>query len=185
VTSHSNQTVDSLPGRVREKTGLNPAACYQCGKCTAGCPMSAEMPLPVHQIIRLVQLDARTEVLESESIWLCLTCETCTTRCPNGFDPARLVDALREMALAGRSEPPGTIRAFHDAFLGQIRRHGRVHEVGLVAGFKLGGGPLFQDVAAAPGMLARGKLGFVPQRVSAIDEIRRIFDACRPGEDKS
>jgi heterodisulfide reductase subunit C len=146
--------------------------------------MAAEMPMPVHQVLRLVQLGLRDDVLESESLWLCLTCETCTSRCPNGFDPARLMDALREISLAARAEPPKAIRAFHEAFLAQIRSNGRVHEMGLVAGFKLGGGPMLQDVTAAPGMLSRGKLSLLPHRIAGVGEVRRIFEACTPEKEK-
>jgi heterodisulfide reductase subunit C len=169
---------------IEHLTGLHPARCYQCGKCSAGCPMAEEMDLRPHEVIRLLQLDRRERVLASEAIWLCLTCETCTTRCPNGFDPARIVDALREIAL--REEAAGVprrIRAFHDAFLKQIRRNGRVFELGLVAGFKLRSGALFDDVGSFPGMLARGKLALWPNRIEGIRDLRRIFDACvREGE---
>lgn len=141
--------------------------------------MAAEMDLKTHEIIRLLQLDKAERLLASESIWLCLTCETCTTRCPNLFDPAAVIDALREAALKENpSLVPRKISAFHSAFLDQIRTHGRVFEFGLVAGYKLRSGALFADVDSVPGMLARGKLALAPNRIEAIQEIRQIFDKC-------
>ena len=174
----------SLLSQVRNATGLDPARCYQCGKCSAGCPMAPEMALKTHEIIRLLQLDLRDRLLAAESIWMCLTCETCTTRCPNGFDPAVVIDALREIALRERPDRvPRNIGAFHSAFLREIRTHGRVFEFGLVASYKLRSRALFADVDAMPAMLARGKLALAPRRIEGIAEVRRIFDECAKREE--
>jgi heterodisulfide reductase subunit C len=169
----------TLADDVRDHTGLNPARCYQCGKCSAGCPMATETELRPHDVMRMVARGQRERLLGSESIWLCLTCETCAARCPNGCDPAATIDALRGLAVrADPSAPPARIGAFHRSFLDQIRTHGRVFEFGLVLSYKFRTGALFQDVLSAPGMMSRGKLGFSPQKVRAIDEVRRIFEAC-------
>lgn len=184
---HTGTTGDrpSLASAVRTATGLNVARCYQCGKCSAGCPMAPETTLRPHDIMRLVQRDARERLFADDAPWLCLTCETCSARCPNGVDPARVIDALREIA---RREAPGSgpraVGAFHAAFLGQIKSHGRVHEVGLVAAYKLRSGALFADVATAPGLLTRGKLPLRPARVADPGEIRRLFAACGVGDAK-
>jgi heterodisulfide reductase subunit C len=177
-TAHASSG-DSISSQVQEATGLDPAKCYQCGKCTAGCPMASEMELKVHEIIRLLQLDVRERLLKAESIWMCLTCETCTARCPNKFDPAAAIDALREIAF--KEFPnivPKNIAAFHTAFLEQIRTNGRVFEFGLVASYKLRSGALFADIDSFPGMLARGKLSMTPKRIQGISEIRKIFKGC-------
>jgi len=176
--SHTEDHGPALTRQVRERSGLDPAACYQCGKCTAGCPMAGEMPTGPQQIMRKVQL-GREGLLEDASIWLCLTCETCSTRCPMDCEPARIIDALRELSLEQRpGSGPRNIRAFHQAFLEQIRSHGRLFEFGLVMGFKLRSGALLDDVTAAPSMLSRGKLAFKPRRIENLAEVRRIFDAC-------
>ncbi len=147
--------------------------------------MATEMDLKTHEIIRLLQLDIRERLLSAESLWMCLTCETCTTRCPNEFDPAAVIDALREIVL---KESPGfiprRIAAFHKAFLEQIRTHGRVFEFGLVASYKLRGGAILADVESVPGMLARGKLALTPKRIRGIREVRRIFDECAAGKSR-
>lgn len=177
--SESSHRDATLGGELESATGLNVAACYQCGKCSAGCPMAEEMPLKPHQMLRLAQLDQRERLFADASPWLCLTCETCTARCPNQVDPARLIDGLRELAL--RSSPeraPDRLRAFHQAFLDQIWRHGRVFELGLVLDYKRRTLTPFDDALAAPGMLKRGKLSLAPTNIEGREEVRRIFEAC-------
>jgi heterodisulfide reductase subunit C len=140
--------------------------------------MTSEMVLKPHDIVRMVHMNQEI-VLEHESIWLCLTCETCSARCPNEVEPARIVDTVRELSLEGGGRAPRPIRAFHTAFLKQIRRSGRVFEFGLVAGFKMRSGLLFNDVGAVPGMLKRGKLALTPRRIKGLEDIRRIFEECQ------
>lgn len=165
----------SLGRRLAAEVGFNPAACYQCGKCSAGCPMAEETSLRPHDVMRLINTDREAELLASDSIWLCLTCETCTARCPNGCDPARAIDALREMA-ARRAPRP--IDAFHRSFLDQIKVTGRMFELGLVMEYKLRSGELLKDASSTPALLARGKLHFVPRPIRGVKDVRRIFAAC-------
>lgn len=169
----------SLATEIEAATGVNPATCYQCGKCSAGCPMASESDLRPHQVMRRVMYGSRERALQDESIWLCLTCETCSTRCPNGCDPARVIDAVREIAFeSGMARLPRTIGAFHKAFLEQIRTNGRLHEVGLVMDYKLKTGDFMKDVTSAPAMFARGKLSLRADRIEGVDEIKRIFEQC-------
>ena len=84
--------------KVETLSTQNVYACYQCGKCSAGCPMVSSMDLLPNQVIRLVQFgDER--VLESMTIWVCATCYTCSIRCPKGIDIAKVMEALRILAL--------------------------------------------------------------------------------------
>jgi heterodisulfide reductase subunit C2 len=175
----------TLVDTLRRLTGLEPARCYQCGKCSAGCPMAAETTLRPHDVMRLVNLDRRDRLLRDASIWLCLTCETCTARCPNGCDPARTMDALRELALAAApASVPRSLKAFHTAFLAQIRTTGRMFELGLVMRYKLKTGELLQDAATTPALLARGKLKVRPPRIAGVADVRRIFSACRAAREE-
>ncbi len=81
--------------RIKEISGQDVRACYQCGKCSAGCPVASAMDLMPNQILRLIQLGEHERALASRTIWLCASCNTCTARCPKSVDPARLMDALR------------------------------------------------------------------------------------------
>ena len=167
----------TLKADILATTGINAARCYQCGKCSAGCPMASESDLRPHNVMRLVMQDKRDEALADETIWLCLTCETCSARCPNDVDPARVIDQLREMSLqAGVATAPRRVAAFHRAFLAGIKANGRLHEMGMVMDYKLRTGDLMKDVTNAPAMMSRGKLSLRADRIKGIDEIKRIFD---------
>ena len=81
--------------RINELTGLNVYSCYQCGRCSAGCPFSYEMDLLPNQIIRMVQMGLEDEVKASKTLTLCASCFTCQSRCPKGIDMARVMEAVR------------------------------------------------------------------------------------------
>lgn len=161
---------------VQERSGTQVSACFQCHKCSTGCPIGPEMDFLPSQVMRLVHLGAENEVLASQSIWLCASCEACTTRCPMAIDIAGVMDALRIMAIDRQTVLPDAHgKEFHRSFLGSVRRHGRVYEMGMMAAYKLRTFDLFSDVDKVPQMLAQGKLSLLPNRSGSIKEVREIF----------
>jgi heterodisulfide reductase subunit C len=80
---------------VETLSGQNILQCYQCGECSAGCPVSAEMDVMPNHLIRLVQLGQEAEVMAAQSPWVCASCFTCYVRCPKGVDIARIMEAVR------------------------------------------------------------------------------------------
>ncbi len=93
------KTEDDVIAAIKEISGEDVRACYQCGKCTAGCPLAASMDLMPNQILRLLQLGEYEPVLQSRTIWQCASCLTCAARCPKEVDPARVMDALRTILM--------------------------------------------------------------------------------------
>lgn len=90
--------------KVEELSGQSLLSCYQCGKCSAGCPMSFAMDLLPNQIIRLMQLGLEDDIAKANTIWLCASCITCSVRCPRGVDLARVMEALRALALRNKTD---------------------------------------------------------------------------------
>jgi heterodisulfide reductase subunit C len=161
---------------VEETAGTSIMLCFQCQKCTAGCPVAASTDMKVHEIIRLVQLGARDEVLSSRMIWECTSCETCGARCPQGVDLPAIIDALRRLSRADKKVTPGTVvPAFNEVFLGTVRQMGRVHELGLMAAFKLRTKKFLQDMGKLPTMLRKGKFALLPTFVRGRAERKRLF----------
>jgi len=174
-----SRTSDGISDKLKRICGEAVERCYQCGKCTAGCPVAEDMDMPANQVIRLVQLGQGELALESEAIWLCLGCETCTARCPREVDLAGIMDALRELSMERNpAKAARKIRAFHQAFLDQIKLFGRVPEFALIGEYKLRSWAFFQDVLDAPTMAKKGKIKLMPQKVKGASEVRRIFKRC-------
>jgi len=171
---------EGLSFKVRQSTEINVNECYQCGKCTAGCPVAEHMDLRPSVIMRMLQSGddvAEEEILRSLSIWLCLTCETCYSRCPMELDIPKIMDYLRV-----RSYTEGKVHrdardivTFHKSFLNTIESNGRLHEMGLVIDYKLHSGNLFQDVMLAPEMFGKGKLSIFPERIKDRKGLSRLF----------
>ena len=95
---------DIFVAKVEEISGQNLLACYQCGKCSAGCPAISEMDILPNQIIRFAQLGLKDELLQSKSIWICASCLTCNARCPKGINIAEVIEAIRQILLRKRED---------------------------------------------------------------------------------
>ena len=80
-------------------SGVNPRKCMRCGKCTATCPAYDEMEYHPHQFVYMIESGDIEPLLESESLYKCLTCFACVERCPRGVEPAKLVEAVRLAAI--------------------------------------------------------------------------------------
>ncbi len=138
--------------------------------------MRSFMEHPPNRLLRFLQLGQREQLLAGRSIWYCASCETCTTRCPNGVDLAAIMDALRQLwwESQGRSEE-SEVQLANRLFIENIRRYGRQHEMRLGALFNLKSGKLFKDLTLGPKLLARGKLKLSQGRNRNLAEIEQIF----------
>ena len=87
---------------VREISGTNPLKCMKCGKCSATCPAFNEMDIKPHQFVSYVANNNVEELVKSESLWKCLSCFACVERCPRGVEPAKLIDAARQLVVRER-----------------------------------------------------------------------------------
>ncbi len=155
-----------LARRVLEETGQNVYLCYQCVKCTSGCPVAEFFDWQPNQIMRALQLGQEDVALHAQTPWLCAACQTCTTRCPQGLDITRIMEFLTREALARGIKPPVTeVDIFNKAFMREVRLWGRAYELGLMAEMKLrnvGRHPLTEDVDLGLKMVRKGKLAFLP-----------------------
>jgi len=130
--------------------------------------------------MRQLHLGAGNELLASDLIWMCASCETCSARCPMGIDVAAILDALRRLALQrGAPKPEGNVPLFNRAFLKTVETFGRSYEIGMIAAYKLGTGKWMNDTEKFPALLRKGKLALLPPRGGDRKTVKRIFGTLR------
>ncbi|HLA96857.1 MAG TPA: 4Fe-4S dicluster domain-containing protein, partial [Anaerolineales bacterium] len=135
-----------LARRIQDELGENVYLCYQCVKCTSGCPVAEFFDWQPNQIMRALQLGQEDIALGAQTPWLCACCQTCTTRCPQGLDVAAIMDFLTRESLARGYKPQvPEVKIMNEAFLREVRLWGRAYELGLMAEMKLRTGDLFSD----------------------------------------
>ena len=180
--------VSEIVDRVQSLAHTQVADCYQCGKCTAGCPQADIMDRTPTQLIRLVQTGDVLDAATSDAVWQCVSCQTCSTRCPKSVNIAGVLDALKQISVEEgiSSRRYRSTVLFQKKFLTNIRRNGRTNELELVASYKIRGflgnfNPFaaLADTSLGPKMLLRRKLHFAPgSPVKDKEVVKRIFKKC-------
>ena len=154
--------------------------CYQCQKCSAGCPLNFAMDILPNQIFRHIQYGHRDKVLSSKTIWLCASCQTCSTRCPNSIDIAKIMDTLRGIsARSGAASGEVKISSFHKFFLKLTKYTGRTWEPGFAL-YELKSGGMGSFMGWGLKAFLRGRMGVFP-KIRGGKEFRRLFDEQEKG----
>ena len=165
--------------QAKQKSGEDLSLCYQCLKCTVGCPTAPYMDIRPNNIIRMIQMGMKEEVLGSSAIWLCVSCETCGTRCPNEIDIGVLMDALREMSIEEKiPAKEKNIHLLHETFVQSIKRGGRVHEATMLIDYKLRSRDFLTDLLPGMMLFLKGKIPLLPSLIKGRQDIKRIFEKC-------
>lgn len=171
--------------------GKKANVCFQCGTCTAGCPTVYAMDYTPRQIMRMVNLGMRSEVLKSGTIWACASCFTCQSRCPRGVEITSVMGALKSIAIKEGIELENKKGpAFYNSFIEVSMDHGRVHEPLLMlkfAGRSEGSIPGFvksltNDIPLGIGLVKRGKMAFLPHHFRRPEQLKIIYDNIRKME---
>lgn len=174
---------------------FNTEACFQCRKCTNGCPVTFAMDLYPDQVIRLVLIGQREAVLSCHTIWVCSACKTCTTRCPNEVKITELMDCLKEMAIQdGVPCPQPQILTLHEIFLDNVKKRGRLFEVSFLPSYLLRSGEFTRkwrqgrwqaDAKLGLQMIRKGKFSPFPKRIRGAQDVRRILSPSRREKNSS
>jgi heterodisulfide reductase subunit C len=144
------------------------------------------MDLYPDEVIRRVNLAQIDKVLICDTIWICSACETCTTRCPNEVDIAGVMDFLKEQAIVlGLDVPQQKSYIFHESFMKEIEKRGRIFEGSLMQRYmiksgelfsKIGDGSIFEELKLGFDMFRKGRMPLLPERIKGKKEVRKLFD---------
>lgn len=185
-------TVTCDPGfavRVKEESKVDFNRCYQCLTCTLGCPVAHYMDHPPNEIVRMVQLGLKDQVLGCSTIWICASCESCVTRCPNEINIPHLMDVLHQMALREGIKPKEPhVPAFHAAFMDPIKRFGRQNEALMSAEHFLRSKDFSSKTLKVAGglgigMFTKGKIRLMPAKTGkGKAQVQRLFKETMKGK---
>jgi heterodisulfide reductase subunit C len=162
---------------------ISPNACFQCNRCTAGCPLLAVMDLTPAQIVHHLLLGNWEPVLRSNAIWACVHCETCTARCPQEVDISGLLHAARVKAWrSGEVARDEAIAAYFASFAENLYLYGRSAELPLTVICKLKSQEYLRDFGLGLRLIGRGRLNFlnVPKGAAVY---RRLYERVRQKEE--
>jgi heterodisulfide reductase subunit C2 len=158
-------------------TGENALLCDQCGKCTPGCPSAHVMRMKPHELMGALKTGAGEEIFWSGAIWICVSCEACSIRCPQRIDILKIINGLRKISVSGKVEsynPNPAIPAFHRLFMALVSRYGRINELGLGLLSNLLMLTPFKDIDLAIPLLKKGKLK-LPRSSRGVRELRNVI----------
>lgn len=155
--------------------------CLQCGTCGGSCPSGPDMDNTPRQLFAMINAGMRDEVLRSNTPWYCVSCYYCTVRCPKEIPITDLMYALKRMAVRAKLYDDSDAPDFSETFMGFVENYGRSFEVGLAANYILTHSPL-KKVGVAPmamAMLAKDRLGLVPERIKGTKQLKAILDKAK------
>lgn len=169
--------------RVKAAAGPQIDRCYQCYTCSNSCPIAYALDYFPNQLLHMVRLGLKEKVLRSKTIWLCVSCETCATRCPNEINLVRLMDVLRRESLKAEVEiGVNEVFQFHRLFIKEIQKRGRIFELPFLMRYKLKMGghlsvkSIYKDGVLGFKMLFKGKFKVLHNKFERQKEIK---DICR------
>ena len=169
--------------RLREEVaallrGTDLTYCFQCGVCTASCPTVDRMEFGPRRLMHMTHLGMADAVLRSKDLWYCVSCYSCAARCPQGIGVADVLSSLRSMSLS-RGMAKDKEATFSRLFVDVLQRYGRMYEPEVMLRYFASQPDLGDILDMAPlglNMIRKGKLGFAPQRVKGLDQVRAIVE---------
>jgi heterodisulfide reductase subunit C len=151
--------------------------CLQCGSCGGSCPNGADMQYTPRTLFAMISADKREEVLTSNTMWACVSCYLCTTRCPQEIPITEIMYCLKRLAirdgLAKHTDAPALAKTFTNL----LDKYGRSFELGLASRFYLFNKPLAMLKMGPLGMkmFTRGRMALVPTKIRRIDQLQAII----------
>jgi len=153
----------SFRHEVEALCGQNINLCFQCSKCSAGCPLADRMDLKPAQVMHSIRLSREEAVLNSQAIWLCVGCETCSARCPQKVEPAAAMSAARILALRKGYKPSvKEVNIYYRGFVNNMYLNGKIHDASVAGITQLLTGQLISNLPLAWKLFVKGRVKLPP-----------------------
>jgi heterodisulfide reductase subunit C len=183
ATQHAEKRGSAFLQEVIEATpgGEQIVHCLQCGSCGGSCPSGADMQYTPRTLFALINADKRQEVLSANTMWFCVSCYLCTTRCPQNIPITDIMYALKRLAirdgLATGSDAPALAKTFTDL----VERYGRSYEFGIATLYLALHKPLSALKMGGMGfsMFTKGRLAILPTKIRQVDQLQAIVKKAR------
>jgi len=174
MTDKDTKSISTIRDELINNVEPNIYNCYQCGRCTAGCPLSDVYEYQPNQVIRLIQLNKIDSILNANSVYLCASCEICSSRCPQEVDIAKIMNYLRIKSWHYRKFKLSGIANFYGIFLRIVKIFGRSFEPLLIVFLNIANKKFFNDLDIALKILKKRKIKLIPEFVKKRSEVSQI-----------
>ncbi len=170
-----HEVISDTPG------GAQLAHCLQCGSCGGSCPNGRDMQYTPRTIFAMINAGRRDEVLSSNTMWFCVSCYLCTTRCPQQIPITELMYALKRLAIAKGYAKDTDAPALARTFTKFVEDYGRSFEFGLASRYYMFNKPLgmLKLVPMGLNLFTRGRMHLRPNRIRQVDQLRAIITKAR------
>jgi heterodisulfide reductase subunit C len=180
MTAHVVEKKDSFLAEVIEATpdGHRIVHCLQCGSCGGSCPSGDEMEYTPRALIAMINAGDRDAVLAANTMWACVSCYYCTTRCPQNIPITDIIYALKRIAIAEGRYKDTDAPALAKTFTGFVEKYGRSYEAGLATGYHLLRFKPLELMKMGPMGLAifrRGRMAILPTKIRQIGQLQAII----------
>lgn len=155
--------------------------CLQCGSCGGSCPNGADMQYTPRAVFALINANEREKVLTSNTMWCCVSCYFCTTRCPQNIPITEIMYALKRLSIAEGLARDTDAPALAKTFTDMVEKFGRSFELGLASKFYLLNKPLAMLKMGPLGMkmFTRGRMSLLPTKIRQVDQLQAIIKKAR------
>ena len=183
MTTHTVRKKDSFLAQVIDATpgGERLLHCLQCGSCGGSCPSGPDMDYTPRTIFAMINAGERERVLAANTMWICVSCYFCTTRCPQEVPITDIMYALKRIAIgegkAKQSDAPALARTFTD----QVEKYGRSYEFGIASLYYPLNKPMSLMKMGPMGlqMFIRGRMNVFPTRIKRVEQLQAIIKRAR------
>ncbi|VVB88297.1 CoB--CoM heterodisulfide reductase iron-sulfur subunit C [uncultured archaeon] len=162
---------------IRSPGGEKLLTCMQCGICAGSCPVSHEMDYTPRQLVRMIQLGLKKEVLNSNTIWICTDCFSCSVRCPRGIYPTELMETLKPIAM--KEGIRNRNAKFDNVFADVVKKNGRASEFLLISKYSISEPGMIKQAPFGLALISKGKL---PLSIDKMEDARELEAIFRIGE---